>query len=602
MNEDFKNFWTGLEKEGFLGLGIEKIKKIADLILLKEFGLRLVSVVENERKDLVATCSDRLGKDAAALIRVEPEVTGIEKDDVEDFYSDAVEIGAVCGIYMTGSFFTKDAQKFSENLPVRLIDRKQLNDILYEMEATRAEKAFVSDISDEYVSRHFRRKLKRKLTNVILKIPDKLEEIDRRYLPFGFFTLKSKGAVEERGYAYMDLSSGDVYYIDEGELKITETLKHILELPADAKNQLIELITHGDMPHDQVSEKAYMLLHRKSLAASYDRRRPKTLTGQVASELSATLGTVGSQIAEFGNIKQQTQYGAGQLGSSKLVPPKSYIGSAARIPVFDQPFNLENFIEASTKTEGFDSDAVKYKPEEIEDLLKKITGLEVRYNYTIYFPYYLARYIGPQGIKYERLWSPRFKPFFPKKSNYGALYHIIDKFPDFPYLVAAFFYINSGIASTQQLFHIFAATVIFAAVTIASGITLKGVFRTQRTTPFYATHDYGIKFFRYGFPSMHSLVSFGAITFTYFIDPGGFLLSLLCIPVAIFFMYSRIRIGAHNKKDVIGGAVIGLFLGLVLGYYLLPVHRIPEFFEVILSVFMVAALVISIIGRIKYMH
>jgi membrane-associated phospholipid phosphatase len=272
------------------------------------------------------------------------------------------------------------------------------------------------------------------------------------------------------------------------------------------------------------------------------------------------------------------------------------------VPVFDQPYDLERFIETSTVTEGFDADGVKYNPEEMEDLLKKITGSDVKYNYTIYFPYYLARYSGPQGIKYERVWSPRFKPFFPRKSSYGTLYHIIDKFPDFPYLVMAFFYVNANAAQTRQIFHIFAATFLFAALAVAVGITLKGVFRTQRRTPFYATQDYGIKFFRYGFPSLHSLVSFGAITFTYFIDPGGLFLSLLCVPVALFFFYSRIRIGAHSRKDVMGGAIIGLFVGLLSGYYILNGSILSPTLDIVLSVIMVASLIVSIIARIKYMY
>jgi len=43
-------------------------------------------------------------------------------------------------------------------------------------------------------------------------------------------------SVEKRGQAYIDLTTGDLYYIDEGRLMKTDAVRKILELPADRKN------------------------------------------------------------------------------------------------------------------------------------------------------------------------------------------------------------------------------------------------------------------------------------------------------------------------------------------------------------------------------
>ena len=136
---------------------------------------------------------------------------------------------------------------------------------------------------------------------------------------------------------------------------------------------------------------------------------------------------------------------------------------------------------------------------------------------------------------------------------------------------------------------------------ITVGILLKGVFRTQRTTPFYATQDYGIKVFRYGFPSLHSLASTGAVSFAYFINPLGPLLSVLMLPIAVTYIYSRMRIGAHSRIDVVGGAIIGFFLGIISGILILGT-KLPDLIEIFLSIIMAVALISSILARVKYMH
>ncbi|MFH0860223.1 MAG: phosphatase PAP2 family protein [Candidatus Altiarchaeota archaeon] len=137
------------------------------------------------------------------------------------------------------------------------------------------------------------------------------------------------------------------------------------------------------------------------------------------------------------------------------------------------------------------------------------------------------------------------------------LHLVVDKIPEFPYFLLAFAYmfLHPG----HDYIHIFAVAFLFVTTSLAIGITLKLVCKTQRPVE-YTT----IKFFKYGFPSLHSMISLGAIAFLLFLD--GYI-ALLLLPVGAFYVYSRIRMRFHTAHDVIGGAILGLSVGAIFGYY-----------------------------------
>jgi membrane-associated phospholipid phosphatase len=604
MDDDFDKFWNELEKEKLLGIDPETLTKVLAK-LLKESSLELKNVAEAEQKslissaaespgDLIVTSVDKLGKEAKILVRIEKGSTAIEKDDVEDLYSDMIDSGSLNAIFLTNSYYTKEAKEFAQGTPLRLVDRKELSDIVYEIESVSLQRAFVSEIGDQYVTNHFRNKLKNKLTNIILKLKDTINEIDRRYMPVGFFTVKKvTETVEKREHAYIDLTSGELYYIDEGKLMKSDVVKKILELPPEAKKTMIELMAQGALPLDHMSGRSLDILLKKGLVMIYDQKK----TGGLGKEFFSLISFIVAELTE--PIIRR-----GELGPGMTTTINKYVSASIKVPPFDHPYNLEYFMEVTNASEAYEPDQERYKPDEVAEVLSKMTGGEVKFNYNVYFPYYVCKYSGPQGVKYERVSSPKFKDFFPKASEYNTFYHIIDKFPDLPYLILAFLYIgyiSYSKLELAKLTHIFSSTLLYVALALAVGIILKGIFRTQRTTPFYATQDYGITVFRYGFPSLHSLASCGAITFCYFIDPMGPLLSVLMIPIAMTYIYSRLRIGAHSKTDVVGGAIIGIILGAISGWLILGT-KLPDMIEIILSFLMIAGLVGSILARIKYMH
>ncbi|MFZ2455264.1 MAG: restriction endonuclease [Candidatus Altiarchaeia archaeon] len=604
MDDDFDQFWNELEKEKLLGIDPETLKKVLAK-LLKESSLELKSVSEAEQKslissaaespgDLVVISTDKLGKEVKSLVRIEKGSTAIEKDDIEDLYSDMIDSGSLNALFLTNSYYTKEAKEFAQGTPLRLVDRKELSDIVYEIESVTLQRAFVSEIGDQYVTNYFRVKLKNKLTNIILKLKDTINEIDRRYMPIGFFTVKKiQETVEKREHAYIDLTSGELYYIDEGKLMKSDVVKKILELPLDAKKTMLELMEQGALPLDHMGGKSLDILAKKGLVMVYDQKK----TGGLIKEFFSIFSFIVAEVTE-------PLIRRGEMGPGMTTTTNKFVSPQIKVPPFDHPYNLEYFMEVTSASETYEPDQLRYKPEEVADVLSKMTGGEVKYNYNVYFPYYLCKYSGPQGVKYERISSPKFKDFFPKASEYNTFYHIIDKFPDLPYLILAFLYIGYVSYSRTELAkltHIFSSTLLYVALALAVGIVLKGIFRTQRTTPFYATQDYGIKVFRYGFPSLHSLASCGAVSFCYFINPLGPLLSVLMIPIAITYIYSRLRIGAHSKTDVVGGAIIGFFVGVIAGVLILGT-KLPDMLEMVLSFLMIAGLVGSILARLKYMH
>jgi membrane-associated phospholipid phosphatase len=586
---DFDNYWVELEKEKQLGISPETVKKIIERLLL-ESHLKLASLRETDNKDIIATSTDRLSKEAKTLIRIEEEPNGADKEDVEDFYSNLASMNVLNAIYIINSYFTKDAREYATGLPIRLVDRKELSDLIYEVEALKFEKAFVSEINDTKATRYFRSKVKQRITNIFLGLKDKVEEIDRRYLPVAYFSIKKTGgSTDTRGYAYVDLSTGDLFYVDEGLLKRTDVLRQILELPQDAKQQLIDLIEQGDLPYQHLNSKAIDLLEKKQLAKIYEKKRG----GGILEEIIHLISFIVAEITE-------PLIPRGKYQDSSLTKNR-FAGANLKTPPFDNSYNLEYFIDVSNTQDEFDADQIKYKPAEIEELLKRILGADVKFAYNIYFPYYLAKYSGPQGTRYESKYSPKFKEFFPKSGSYSSVHNIIDKFPDLPYLLVALIYIANYYKETQVIIDVLAASLLFSVITIAIGIGLKSIFKTERTTPFYGTQDYGIKSFRYGFPSLHSLASMGAVSFVYFIKPGGEYLTAAMLIISLFYIRSRLRIGAHSRTDVIGGAIVGFFLGIGLGILLFtPILVLPEALKLLMAALVVIGMVASLIFRLKY--
>lgn len=169
------------------------------------------------------------------------------------------------------------------------------------------------------------------------------------------------------------------------------------------------------------------------------------------------------------------------------------------------------------------------------------------------------------------------------------LHKVIDRIPELPYFFFAVVYVivNPG----KDYVHIFSVAFIFLLMGVFLGTAIKLIFKTPRPRA-YKT----IKIFSYGFPSLHSLISVGAISFLYFVDLR---ISLLLIPVCALYMYSRIKLRVHTRGDVVGGAIIGLIFGAGVGFFGLGVF-LPHNIELLFSIlFFIVPAAISYL-RIKF--
>lgn len=153
----------------------------------------------------------------------------------------------------------------------------------------------------------------------------------------------------------------------------------------------------------------------------------------------------------------------------------------------------------------------------------------------------------------------------------NILFGMVDKVPELPYFILAFLYIVQETDGLRAV-HAFSVSFIFMALSIIVGAVLKVTFKTKRPV-----NRLNAPVFRYGFPSIHAMVSIGAIAFLVFIEP---FYALLLTPVGLFYSYSRLKLKVHTGADITGGAVLGTIIGVLSGIFILPVrlHYSIEFF------------------------
>ncbi|ODS42586.1 MAG: hypothetical protein MSIBF_04550 [Candidatus Altiarchaeales archaeon IMC4] len=129
----------------------------------------------------------------------------------------------------------------------------------------------------------------------------------------------------------------------------------------------------------------------------------------------------------------------------------------------------------------------------------------------------------------------------------------IDEVPELPYFMLAICY---AALRPEDAVRVFSAAFVFLVVSLFVGTLLKALFRTSRPT------RYGRSVFRFGFPSMHSMISVGGVAFVYHINP---VFSLVLLPIGALYMYSRLRARVHSLFDVASGGTIGAVIGFYTG-------------------------------------
>ncbi len=145
------------------------------------------------------------------------------------------------------------------------------------------------------------------------------------------------------------------------------------------------------------------------------------------------------------------------------------------------------------------------------------------------------------------------------------IHNIIDKVPELPYFIVAMVVVLNN--PDSGYIHVFSTAFLFMLLSLSVGTALKFIFKTKRPTNTY--NYYAIPVWGHEFPSLHSMISIGAIAFVYFVDKW---IALILVPVGLFYLYSRVAIKVHRVISVISGAIIGLITGIISGHYLLNYH------------------------------
>jgi membrane-associated phospholipid phosphatase len=138
------------------------------------------------------------------------------------------------------------------------------------------------------------------------------------------------------------------------------------------------------------------------------------------------------------------------------------------------------------------------------------------------------------------------------------VYYIIERVPEFPYFVFASYYVFTTPLDASR--HVFSIGLIYMTFSIFVGLFLKYLLKTKRPKPYSKVNP-----FCFDVPSLHTMLAFGAVSFTYFVDVSY---SIIFVPVSVLYFYSRLKLGFHTKTAIVVGAVVGLLLGVAVGLLL----------------------------------
>jgi membrane-associated phospholipid phosphatase len=554
-----------------LDIDEKKLKTVLRYVL-NESGLELDELKKVYEGEWQASAVNRLGN-RVMVVAWTKYMASVGLEDVEDLYEEMLEVKAHHAVFITTSHFTKEAQNFAEHLPIELIDAVRLGDLVPEAEMYEVETVFVTEKGDREAMDYFNTRRKRKLFGLIGE-EEKIEYVDRRYLSYAVYTLgKPKRAQEEESKKlFVDLSTADIPYIEERELRSATILRVIMELPEDSREHLLDLIQYRGLSLKHVEGKHLEILERKGLVVSpASKSGEKGIVQIIGEELSDTMNVFAKNVS---NIPQPRE---SKIDYTRYEHPwtvsdargRQRVRANIRIPQVDRPFDLEHFLNTSLEVdEKFDADKPRYGVVELRNVLERLYDKKVEFKKMVYMPYYLCKYTTIYNTRYLRYISPSFnKEIFPPKTAEYGVYEFIDKQPAIPYVVLGLVTFLMNLHRIEEILHLFSSIFIFVAVSIIVGVILKAFFRTPRKVP-----RYGGSPIKYGFPSIHSMLSVGGMGFVFFVNP---LFLIVLTPLTFLYIYSRLALGVHNTWDVLGGALIGLIIGLLSGVLIFQQLNLP---------------------------
>ncbi len=422
--------------------------------------------------DVVAKSANPLGGSVLSLIRAQSTPETIRETDIQKLYDDMRKMDAVRAAYITTSEFSDESQQYSQGKPISLVNKYRLFESIsmsgVEVEDEFAElldkyglaeryyqkekHAYAIGMSQSEAEESFEERAK-SLKHPYLKPKDRVIRVSGRYSPVGVFHVTDIAAerihrAEKEGvvlhdeeWVSIDLYTGELYYIEKGQppkkgfmsrssgppqnkLRRSTIIEDILLLPPESKAHLIDLLEHGDLPHEHLTGKHLSILEKRGVVHVYnlaDKRSTSTAEDIVGFFVSIMLMFIDEILDFFGNM------GESSTPAQKEEPTgEKKLGVGARVKMPHDKGGLYNLREYLVVEEGlaedFEVDQTRYRSKDIERILKSILGGDVTHKGVIYMPYYEGKYLNKEQmrvIKREALYAPEIKQLPPGEPAEG---------------------------------------------------------------------------------------------------------------------------------------------------------------------------------------
>ena len=550
---------TGEDKNKILNLNLREFHKLVKKALKDKLDLNLISLNCIFDDQYIAVCEGILGEERKVLISAKNYEREVTEEDLKEFLKLMDEKKIKKGLFITRTDFTDKAKIFSRNFSINLLSGKEIPKILNKK--IEIKESFIKIRKSQHEIKNFFNKHRKKFLGFFAL--EEIVSIDEKNIPLGLFSIKEKKGIKR---IYVSLETGEIYRIGGRKKLLKENfLKRILELPENLRNLLFDFFEIRVINCDDLPKKELSILEKKGFVKIKE-EIGKDILVSIADEILTLIREFTDIVGETFNMRP-TEIQKSSLKTKKYAVLRS---KKLKFPKFY--YDLGAYIEKRETLTKIHTNEKNYKIAEIKDILKKICDCEdVEFNHVVYLPYFECTYKdGNNRVRKEILYPLKFKPFLKRGEYDNEIYNFIDKMPEIPFLFLSLLYSAYVYPNISMIINVFSSSLIFVLSSFFISLFLKYLFKTERKVPYYVNTP----IVKYGFPSMHSLISLGTIAFVYFIPNVGKLLSLILLPLGFLYVYSRVKLGVHSVMDVIGGAIIGLILGALFGYYLLYLNSI----------------------------
>ncbi len=415
---------------------------ISEFIAKMGFTIESSEILDDGSIDFKALTKNPMGGNVLSLIRASAYTKLVKKEDIENLHLKMVDMDAVRAAYITTSGFSEGAVEEAREKPISLINKYQLIDSI-EKRGLLEDKGLMRSLEsfgmgekhfqgfDQSFVRAKRREEIRGFFEAKVKKGERASKPRLRYTPLEVFRVVNQKDlftaddtlrhVETKDYLFINLNNLDLYYIQkkrkrsgtERLLMRSDIIAKIYDLPPSSKENLLNLLDHGDLPLDTIGDKELAILQNKRVIEVYEGKRFK---GEVIEYLqlilSGTLETVNLVVSEI-------TAGIGSMGENSPpekpdIPPVKNVAAQINLPhLTGGKYDIWKYLESMKGIVSFgEIDSMKYTSKEIGTLLTSIFQSKIIPQGIIFMPYYRTKFYDETShavTKYEVLFTPKFK-------------------------------------------------------------------------------------------------------------------------------------------------------------------------------------------------